>query len=142
MRALRAGAVFYYDPAALVRYRRHARQLTNDELRMRTSLHEVHSLHADLVDDRRLVRAVWADDLFNIGRLLVDQDRPREARQAFRRSLRYGFGDIASVTNARALVWLAVLGLPANARERAGSALVAFSRGIDNLLRLRQPRTS
>ncbi len=65
MRALRAGAVFYYDPARLVRYRRHARQLTRDLLRTRRSLHEVRTLHADLIDDRRLVRAVHADDLLS-----------------------------------------------------------------------------
>jgi glycosyltransferase involved in cell wall biosynthesis len=142
IRALRAGAVFYYDPARLVRYRWHAGQVTKDELRMRTSLHEVHSLHADLIDDRRLVRAVFADDLFRIGRVLVDQDCPREAREAFRRSLRYGFLDITSVQNARAAVWVGLLSLPADARKRAGTALVGFSRAIDNLLGVRQPRPS
>jgi glycosyltransferase involved in cell wall biosynthesis len=138
MRALRVGAVFYYDPARLVRYRRHARQLTSDALGTRRAGHEVHALHANLVDDRRFVRAVYADDLFGIGRLLVDEDRPREARQAFRRSLRYGCGRLASA-NARALVWVAILSLPAAARERAGRALVSFSRAIDDLLGVRQP---
>jgi glycosyltransferase involved in cell wall biosynthesis len=142
IRALRAGAVFYYDPATLVRYRWHAGQVTKDELRVRRSLHEVHSLHADLIDNRRLVSAVCADDLFRIGRVLVDQDCPREAREAFRRSLRYGILDIASVKNARALAWVALLTLPPDTRKRAGSSLVRFSRGIDNLLGVRQPRAS
>ncbi len=143
MRALRAGAAFYYDPARLVRYRRHAGQLTSDVLRTRASLHEVRTLHADLVEDRRLVRSVCADDLFRIGRLLVDQGSPREARRAFRRSLRYGFSDIASATSgARALAWVGVLSLPAAARELAGRCIIGLSRAAHDLLGVRQPTPS
>jgi glycosyltransferase involved in cell wall biosynthesis len=138
MRALRAGAVFYYDPARLVRYRTHPQQLTSDALRTLRATHEVHMLHADLIDDRRFLQTVHRDDLFRIGRRLVEEDRPREAREAFYRSLRSGRADIGSVS-ARALVWVSILSLPMGAREWAGRALTAASRVLDGVRGGRHP---
>ena len=62
LRAVRAGAVFYYDPAMLVRYRRHAQRsrATCGDERSRPA---VHGWHAALVDSRALVREVQARDL-------------------------------------------------------------------------------
>ena len=79
-----------------------------------------------------------ADDLFRSARQLVEEGRPREARQAFRGSLRYGRRS-ASSANARALAWVLILGLPSGARELAGRALTNISRAIDNLRGGRDP---
>jgi glycosyltransferase involved in cell wall biosynthesis len=138
MRALRVGAVFYYDPARLLRYRRHSQQLTSDVLRTRRAMHEVHALHEDLIGDRSFVHAVHRDELFRIGRQLVEEDRPHEARQAFLGSLRHGRGGLASA-NVRALVWVAILTLPPSAREHAARAMVEVSRAIDDLRGGRHP---
>jgi glycosyltransferase involved in cell wall biosynthesis len=138
MRALGVGAVFYYDPARLVRYRKHSEQLTSNALRTLRATHEVHLLHANLIDDRRFVQMVHRDDLFRIGRRLVEEDRPREAREAFCRSLRSGRGGIGSAS-ARALAWVAILSLPVGAREWAGRALTAVSRALDGVRGGRHP---
>jgi glycosyltransferase involved in cell wall biosynthesis len=137
-RALRAGAVFHFEPDELVRHRRHDRQVTDDVLRTWRAIHEVHRLHASLVDDRQLVRAVLAADLFKIGRLLVDGGHTAEARQAFRRSLRYTTGATSSAS-LRALVWTAALSAPAGARRHTGRALVGMSRAIDGIRGGRHP---
>jgi glycosyltransferase involved in cell wall biosynthesis len=138
MRALRAGAVFYYDPARLVRYRTHSQQLTSDALRTLRATHEVHMLHADLIEDRRFVQAVHRDDLFRIARRLVEDDRPREGREHFSRSLRSGGGAIGSAS-VRALVWVAVLSLPVGARKWVGRALTMLSRAVDSARGGRHP---
>jgi glycosyltransferase involved in cell wall biosynthesis len=118
MKALRAEAVFYYDPTVLVRYRTHAQQITSDVIRTRKAMLEVHSLHADLIGDRRFVQLVQRDDLFTIGRQLVEEGRPGEART---------------------LVWVLILGLPTELREQVGRALTGASRAIDKLHGGRDP---
>jgi glycosyltransferase involved in cell wall biosynthesis len=137
-RALQADARFYYDPEMLVRYRRHDRQITSDVLRTRRGMYEVQAMHADMIEDRRLVNVVLADQMFRIGRVLVDEGRPREARQAFIASLRHGHGRPSSTT-ARALLWAAILGLPAGAREHAGHLSVAISRAADSVRGTERP---
>ena len=132
LRALRAGAVFYYDPAVLVRYRRHDGQITSSRLRVEQAGHEVRSLHADLVGDRKLARSVRAETLFRIGRLLVDDGRPVEARRAFRHALRYASGAQGS-RSARSFGWFTVLSLPAGLRAQSGETLVRLSRALDQL---------
>ncbi len=127
MQCLRADVRFYYDPRLMVGYRQHDENMTNDRLTMREAVNLVHSWHADLIEDRRLVRAVYADDLFRIARLLVKEGRPHEARRAFRRSLRYASCAPASAS-LRALAWIAVLSLPGGARESSGRALVGLRR--------------
>ena len=69
---------------------------------------------------------------------LSDEGRPDEARQAFQRSLRYGRSTLAG-RDARALVWVAILSLPARARPHAGQALTYASRAVETLLASRQP---
>lgn len=132
-RCLRAGARFYYDPRVLGHYRRHDSNLTNDAVGLYRAMNMVRCKNADLVEDRRLLGSVLATDFFRVGRMLVDDGRPREARQEFRRALRHTFS--APSTGARALAWLAVLSLPRGPRERSGQALVGFSRALDGLLR-------
>ncbi len=121
MRALKAGAVFFYEPRTLVSYRLHDGNVTNKRLRSYRSLLVSHERHADLVDDPRLVRSVLAADHFMLGRFLVDEDRPREARREFARALRRR-------RSMRSLAWMAVLCSPAGARRRLGDAAVALKR--------------
>jgi glycosyltransferase involved in cell wall biosynthesis len=130
-RCLNAGARFYYDPRVLGRYRRHDGNLTNDAIGLYRAMNLVRLENAALIEDRRLLRSVLTTDFFRVGRLLVDDGRPGEARQEFRRALRYAFS--APSTSARALAWLAVLSLPRGPRERSGRTLVRFSRALDGL---------
>jgi glycosyltransferase involved in cell wall biosynthesis len=123
MRCLRAGATFFYDSRAMLSYRRHESNLSSRLLWMAQCSHDVHRRYADLIEDRALVSATLASDLFRIGRGLVDEGSAREARAAFRRSLRYRI-------DPRALAWIAVLGLPAHARKRTGAVLVRLSRSL------------
>ena len=138
MRALAGGAVFYYDPETLTRYRKHGSQVTSSTLAARQSGFEVRALHPNLVPDRRFVRTVLGTDLFKIGRLRVDEDRAKDARQAFRLSLRYGTGETA-VACLRALVWVAILCLPTSWRGRTAPLLVRVSRVVDELAGGRRP---
>jgi glycosyltransferase involved in cell wall biosynthesis len=121
MRALGKGAVFYYDPAVLVRYRRHDGNVTNDLLRMQRATHLVHAQHAGQIDDRRLTGRVLARDTFNIGRFLVDEDQPLQARAAFAQSLRHRL-------SVHALAWALVLCVPERNRARLIESLVALKR--------------
>jgi glycosyltransferase involved in cell wall biosynthesis len=123
LRALAAGAVFFYDPAMLVSYRAHAAQVSNDLLAIHRGQHEVHRRHASLLDDRRLVRTVLARDLSNIGRALGDLDRPREARAAFLASLR-------ERPTARVLAWVLVLSTPPRCRDPLARRLVTLKRTL------------
>ena len=121
MRALKAGAVFFYEPRTLVSYRLHEGNVTNKRLRSYRSLLESHERHSDLVDDPRLVRAVLAGDHFMLGRFLVDEDRPREARHEFALALRQR-------VSVRGLAWIAVLCSPSGARRRLGDGAVSLKR--------------
>jgi glycosyltransferase involved in cell wall biosynthesis len=137
-RCLRAGARFYFDPRRLVNYRRHDGNVTNNQLAVRNAVHDVHRWHADLIDDPRLVREVHTYDLFRIARLLVEDGRPRQARQVFWQTLRYASPATAS-TSLRALAWTVVLSLPEQARLGAGAALVALSRAGERNGLIRRP---
>jgi len=121
MRALKAGAVFFYEPRTLVSYRLHDGNVTNKRLRSYRSMLVAHERHADLVDDPRLVRSVLAADHFMLGRFLVDEDRPREARHEFALAFRRR-------RSLRGLAWMAVLSSPARARRRLGDTAVAVKR--------------
>jgi glycosyltransferase involved in cell wall biosynthesis len=136
MRALRVGAVFFYDRHVLVRYRRHDANVTNDVLWMQQSTHLAHRWHADLPRDRRLVREVLARDLFNIARLLVDEDRPGEARASFVASLRQRFAPLT-------LAWVLVLCVPDGLRRRAVPPLLAVKRALQTgVITVAQPAAS
>jgi glycosyltransferase involved in cell wall biosynthesis len=125
-RCLRAEARFYYDPRPLLSWRQHDNNLTQQTGWMDECARQVRSWYAADVTDRAI-----ADDHFRTGRRLIDEQRPRDARQAFRRSISYRGGDISSPATARALVWLAILGLPAGVREWAARTLTEVSRAID-----------
>ncbi len=126
-RCLRAGARFYYDPRPLLSYRQHESNLSAKRLWMDECCYEVLRRYQSDVDDRAVVRETLAPLLFRLGRGLVEDARPAQARRTFRTALRYWRGGSASA-NARALAWIAVLSLPGDARERAGGGLVRAKR--------------
>jgi glycosyltransferase involved in cell wall biosynthesis len=125
-RCLRAGARFYYDPRPLLSWRQHANNLTQQTTWMDECARQVRCWYQADVTDRAI-----ANDLFRTGRRLIEEGYPCEAQQAFRQSLRHVRGNIASAANARALVWVAILGLPAGAQEWVGRTLTSVSRAID-----------
>ena len=137
-RCLRADVDFFYDPRTLVRYRRHADNITNDGHEMRRAWTAVRLANTDLVADPKVVRDVLGPELFRIGRRFVVEGCPREARWAFRRSLRYARGNIPSA-NARALAWLAILSLPGAVRTRIAGVLIDIARAFDTLRGGRNP---
>lgn len=123
MRALAAGAVFFYDPSVLVSCRTHENQVSNSLLRMHRAVYMAHGWHAGLVDDRWLVQKVRARDLSNIARLLSDEDRPREARAVFVSALRHRL-------SPRLLAWVLVLSAPDRYRRALAGRLVSIKRSL------------
>ncbi|MCW2958745.1 MAG: glycosyl transferase [Solirubrobacterales bacterium] len=121
LRAVAAGAVFFYEPAELVRYRRHAEQVTHDRLAMEQATHRTHRRHAPRVADRSLAASVLAEDLARYARLLVDAGRPGEARTAFARSLRLR-------ATPRTLAWTLLLAVPDRQRLAITTRLGALRR--------------
>lgn len=126
-RCLDADVRFFYDPRLLGRHRRHDRNLTNDMVGLYRAMNAVRRRYEGLFEDRQVPRRAIAVDYFNIGRLLVD-DRPAEARDAFRQSIRAA---PSSPRGARAVGWLVVLSLPATLRQWAAGTLVQASRSLD-----------
>ena len=127
LRAVRAGAVFYYDPRLILHYRRHGQNMSMPgavrDARMRPLLemnHLVHSWYADIVSADE-ARRTLAKDLCDLGRYLAEAGTPAEARRALRASMRRD-------PSARALAWLAMLRLTAAARHRAVRAVGAGQR--------------
>ncbi len=133
-RCLRAGARFYYDPRTLLSWRHHDKNMTLQVDLVEQCSRQVRRWYAADVSDRAI-----ADDLFRTARALVDEGRPLEARRVFRQSLRRGLRDIGAATNRRALVWVAILGLPEAVRERIGRMLTAASRALDGVRGGRDP---
>lgn len=127
LRALRAGAVFFYDPKVLVRYRAHEQQVSANMQRMCEADYLVHGWHSDLVEDLRLVRKVQARDLSNIARALSGQNRTREARAVFLSSLRRR-------PTLRALAWVLVLSAPDRYSLRLADRLVSIKRRLERTL--------
>ena len=123
MRCLRAGATFFFDDRVLLRYRRHESNLSSGLLWMQRCSHDVHRWYATDVDGE-LAQRVLAGDLFKIGRHLVDEGEPDQARIAFRASLSHRF-------SVRALAWTSLLQLPPAARDGTGTAFVRLSRRLE-----------
>jgi glycosyltransferase involved in cell wall biosynthesis len=127
-RCLEAGVRFYYDPRQLGRHRRHDANLTNDLIGLYSAKNEIRERYAHLLDDKRVLRETMAADYFRVGRLLVDEGRPHEARKAFRQTVRSA-GTTFTGT-ARALGWLAILALPERSREQSATAFIRVSRAL------------
>ncbi len=83
----------------------------------------LHDWHSGLVHDSRLVGKMLARDLSNIGRVLSDEDRSREARAAFVSSLRHR-------PTLRVLGWVLVLSAPDRYRRPLADSLVSIKRAL------------
>jgi glycosyltransferase involved in cell wall biosynthesis len=132
LRALRAGAVFYYDPRLLLHYRRHGENMSmpgaarDDRLLPQLEMnYAVHRLYADLVTPAELSRML-AKDLCDLGRHLVDLGRPTEARRMLRASMRRH-------PEVRALAWLVLLRLSPGRRRRVVARIVGMQGAIGRL---------
>ena len=123
MRALRAGAVFYYDPTMLVRYRRHDANASSNHLAMARTDLLVHTRYRDLAGSPALVREVLAHDHFVLGRILRNQGRSREARVEFATSLRHR-------PSARALVWALLMTLPERHHRTVVERAISVKRAL------------
>jgi glycosyltransferase involved in cell wall biosynthesis len=123
MRSLRGGAVFYYDPETLVRYRRHDANASSNHLSMRQADLLVHRWYADEVEDPALVREVLAGDYFALGRILRNQDRPRAARRAFVASLHQR-------PTLRALTWALLVSVPERHHDRLANRVISVKRAL------------
>jgi len=123
LRSAAAGAVFFYDPRLLVRYRVHPQQVSQNELRMREGVYTVHRRHAGVGRSPHQVRTVQAEDLLEIARLMVDRERPRQARTLFVSSLRRW-------PTARALAWVLVLSTPDQLRGPLAERIVWAKRTL------------
>jgi glycosyltransferase involved in cell wall biosynthesis len=128
LRALSAGATFFYDPTALVRCRAHPGQVSSNVLRMNEAEYITHHVHSDVAGDPRLVNRVLARDLSNIARALSDQDRPREARTVFMSSL-------GRRPTLRVMAWVIVLSLPPGYRRPIADRLVSTKRALISAFR-------
>jgi glycosyltransferase involved in cell wall biosynthesis len=127
LRALEVGAVFFHDPTELVRYRTHAAQASDNQLRMHERELQVHGAHESVIEDPALARSVLANDCSNIGRALSDLDRYPEAKGAFESSLRHRF-------TLRVLAWVALLSIPRPLGRPIADALVATKRALKSVL--------
>jgi glycosyltransferase involved in cell wall biosynthesis len=123
MRALHAGASFFYDPHLLVDFRRHGSNLSSRLLDMREQvIHPVHLTYAGDVEPA-LARRVLAADLRQIGRYHLDAGHPAEARTAYRGSLRHR-------PSLKALLAVAALTLPGSDWLRASERRLRASRRV------------
>jgi glycosyltransferase involved in cell wall biosynthesis len=136
-RCLRAEVVFYYEPRTLVRYRRHEHNITRNIAEMHEAWHLVRSWNADLLGDDRLLARTMAQNLFTIGRAHINEGNLKAGRKAIRSSLRYARGNTIH-TNARGLMWLAILSLPANSKAKLIEALPEMRRAIYGLVGRRE----
>lgn len=123
MRSLEGGAIFYYDPEMLVRYRRHDANASSNHLSMRQADLYVHRRYAREVEDPALVREVLAGDHFALGRILRNEGRAREARAAFVASLRQRL-------TPRALAWALLVSVPARHHDRLANRVISIKRAL------------
>jgi glycosyltransferase involved in cell wall biosynthesis len=128
-RCLRAGARFYYDPRPLMSWRQHENNLSARGVWMDECMAQVLRWYQADVRDRAVVCEGFSTVLFRSARRFVDEGKPDEARQAFREALGYAHPSTA-FDSARALAWVAILGLPVGARESVGRALVGTTRAV------------
>jgi hypothetical protein len=85
LRLLARGGAFVCEPAARIRYRRHARGVTADVAALAESMAAVHAAHASLVDEPAR-RKAQSRDLVLLARGRIRQRRYPEAADALRRA--------------------------------------------------------
>jgi hypothetical protein len=116
LRLVADGATFVCEPAARIRYRRHAGGVTADVASLAESRLKVHAAHADLVDEDRRTHAE-SRDLVLLARGRIRQRRYGEAAEALERAAELE---------------------PLRGRERAMSHLVKVP-GVRSVLGRRRP---
>jgi glycosyltransferase involved in cell wall biosynthesis len=126
---LRAEVDFFYDPRPLVRYRRHAHNITNSNLVLHEAMLQVRAENLDLLTDRGLGERALADDTFRVGRERLDHGDRAGARAAIRDSLRQASAK-GLYWRARAHSWIAVLSLPDALGERVVGSLLRLRRAL------------
>ena len=87
MRALTAGARFYFEPRLVVRLREHGGNLSYRALEIWETKHLIHERYSELAGDPELVRRTLAHDLLMIGYCRAALGRSGDARRSFRASL-------------------------------------------------------
>jgi glycosyltransferase involved in cell wall biosynthesis len=87
MRALAAGATFYFEARLVVRLREHGGNLSYRALDIWETNHLIHERYAALARDPELVRRTLAHDLLMIGYCRAALGRSQDARRSFRASL-------------------------------------------------------
>jgi len=110
LRALRAGAVFFYDPAELVRYRRHDTNVSLNASGMYEATHSVHKRYKDVVGSPLFVRKVLAADHFHLAMAYLAENRTASARRSIRASL-------LQWPRVQTVGWAALLLAPARYRD-------------------------
>jgi GT2 family glycosyltransferase len=109
LRALRAGATFFYDEREMVRQRMHGANVSLRALQIWEMNHRLRCAYAPDVGDPRLSNRLIARDLREIARSRFGAQRLHGARDAYRASLRGRPG-------AEALIGATVLSVPPLAR--------------------------
>jgi len=89
LRALQAGAAFFFDPRLLANLRKHDGNLSLQPLVVWETNYRIHGWHAESVDDPGLANRTLASDLLTLARCRLGADQVREARSAYRSSLRH-----------------------------------------------------
>jgi glycosyltransferase involved in cell wall biosynthesis len=115
LRALRAGATFFYDERELVRQRMHGDNVSQRALIIWEMNHRLRCEYAPDVGDSRLSDRLIARDLREIARCRFGAQRLDGARDAYRASLRRRPG-------AEALIGAAVLSVPPLARALSAAS--------------------
>ncbi len=87
MRALAAGATFFFDPRLVVRLREHGGNLSYRALDIWETNHLIHERYAELAANPEVVRRTLAHDLLMIGYCRAALGRSGDARRSFRASL-------------------------------------------------------
>ena len=123
MRALSAGAVFFYDPAVRVKHRRHGGNVSGYAPALQRSDLLVREWNAELPDSRTLVRRVRSRDLFHVARYLAEDGRPEESRAVMLEALR-------SWPTPRPLAWVMVLSFPERYQRAVAGRLLSIKRTL------------
>jgi len=89
LRALRTGAVFHYDPRAVVRYRAHDGNLSKHEWLIHETHYGVLRDYARDINDRRLVARVLARNRLVVARHRLSAGQYEAARRAFAAAFRH-----------------------------------------------------
>jgi glycosyltransferase involved in cell wall biosynthesis len=89
LRALENGAVFFFDPRLLANLRKHGGNLSTQPVLVWDANYRIHGWHAEKLDDPVLADRTLAKDLLTLARSRLGAGQVKEARSAYRSSLRH-----------------------------------------------------